>query len=409
MRAMSLPATGALGTYAVPGDTATAGEVFSLVRDGVVATRSDIARLTGLSRTAVAARVQALLDSGLVAEGTDPDRPPASGRPPVVLRLDRTAGVVLAAAIGRSRTQLAVCDLDGRALVARDVDQEVGLTPDVLMPRVVAALGELLGEVGRDAAAVRAVGLSIPGTVDTARGASLDSPIMTGWDGVALAPYVAALCDAPVFVDNDANVMALSERRGHLETHRDLLFLKASTGIGVGIVTGGRLARGGLGAGGEIGHTKIPAAAGLACRCGETGCVEALASGWALVQAARAAGHEVSHVRDLVALAVRGDAEARHLVREAGRRIGEVLAAAVNLLNPEAVVVGGDLAGAYDPFVAGLRESLYSLATALATRDLVIVALTHGERSGVVGCAALALREVLDSTAVDRLLAARGA
>ncbi|WP_246003619.1 ROK family transcriptional regulator [Nocardioides aurantiacus] len=400
---------GHAGVVVVPGDTATAGEVFSLVRDGVVATRSDIARLTGLSRTAVAARVQALIDVGLVAEGTDPDRPPASGRPPVVLRLDRAAGVVLAAAIGRSRTQLGVCDLDGQVLLARDVDQEVGLTPDVLMPRVVAALGELLGELGRDAAEVRAVGLSIPGTVDTATGASLDSPIMTGWDGVALAPYVAELAGAPVFVDNDANVMALSERRGHLEAHRDLLFLKASTGIGVGVVTGGRLVRGGLGAGGEIGHTKVPAATGMACRCGESGCLESLASGWALVQAAREAGHEVSHVRDLVALAGRGDPEARHLVREAGRRIGEVLAAAVNLLNPEAVVVGGDLAGAYDPFVAGLRESLYSLATALATRDLVIVALTHGERSGVVGCAALALREVLDSTAVDRLLAARGA
>lgn len=406
---MTVSATQAWGTYAVPGDTATAGEVFSLVRDGRVATRTDIVRLTGLSRTAVATRVQALIDAGLVAEGTDPDRPPASGRPPVVLRLDRDAGVVLAAAIGRSRTQLGVCDLDGAVLVARDVEQEVGLTPDVLMPRVVTALGELLDEVDRSAADVRAVGLSIPGTVDTTTGASLDSPIMTGWDGVALAPYVAPLTSAPVFVDNDANVMALSERHGHLETHRDLLFLKASTGIGVGVVTGGRLARGGLGAGGEIGHTKVPAAAGLPCRCGETGCLEALAAGWALVQSARAAGRDVSHVRDLVALAGRGDAEARHLVREAGRRIGEVLAAAVNLLNPEAVVVGGDLAGAYDPFVAGLRESLYSLATALATRDLVIVPLSHGERSGVVGCAALALREVLDSTAVDRLLAARTA
>ena len=408
---MTVSATQAWGTYAVPGDTATAGEVFSLLRDGRVATRTDIVRLTGLSRTAVASRVQALIDVGLVAEGTDPDRPPASGRPPVVLRLDRDAGVVLAAAIGRSRTQLGVCDLDGRVLVARDVEQEVGLTPDVLMPRVTAALGELLEEVGRRATDVRAVGLSIPGTVDTAAGASLDSPIMTGWDGVALAPFLAPLTKAPVYVDNDANVMALSERRGHLETHRDLLFLKASTGIGLGVVAGGRLVRGGLGAGGEIGHTKVPAASGLPCRCGETGCLEAVASGWSLVQAAQDAGRlgpaEVTHVRDLVALAGRGDAEARHLVREAGRRIGEVLAAAVNLLNPEAVVVGGDLAGAYDPFVAGLRESLYSLATALATRDLVIVALTHGERSGVVGCAALALREVLDSTAVDRLLAAR--
>jgi predicted NBD/HSP70 family sugar kinase len=109
----------------------------------------------------------------------------------------------------------------------------------------------------------------------------------------------------------------------------------------------------------------------------------------------------------VVRLAVAGEPDARLLVREAGRRIGEAIASAVNLLNPEAVVLGGDLARAYDTFVAGLRESVYSQASALATRELVIVPVTHGERSGIVGCAAMAIREVLDSAAVDRALAAR--
>lgn len=385
---------------------ATTGEVFSLVRDGRARTRSEIGRVTGLSRTAVAARVAALLESGLVVEGLDDERQPSTGgRPPVGLRFNKDAGVVLAGAIGRSRTQLGVCDLDGGVLATRDLDQEVGAAPDDLMPQVAAGFADLLGTAGRRAEDVRAVGLSIPGTVDVERGASLDSPIMAGWDGVELAPYLEKLtASAPVFVDNDANVMALSERRGHLERHRDLLFIKASTGIGIGIVTGGQLLRGALGAAGEIGHNKIPAAQGLPCRCGDSGCLEAVAAGWALVQAARTGGHEITHVRDLVALAVKGDADARHLIRVAGRRIGEVVASSVNVLNPEAVVVGGDLAQAYDPFVAGLRESLYSQASALATRELVIVPVTHGEQSGVVGCAALAIREVLDSAAVDRTL-----
>ncbi len=386
---------------------ATTGEVFSLIRDGRARTRSEIGRETGLSRTAVAARVAALLDSGLVAEGAEREgeRPSTGGRPPVGLRFNRDAGVVLAGAIGRSRTQLGACDLDGEVLASVDLDQEVGAAPGELMPQVVAAFADLLDEVNRPARVVRAIGLSIPGTVDSARGASLDSPIMSGWDGIELAPFVRDLTPGvPVFVDNDANVMALSERRGHLEQHRDLLFVKASTGIGVGIVTGGHLLRGALGAAGEIGHTKVPAAAGLPCRCGDSGCLEAVAAGWALVQAARSSGHEVTHVRDLVALAVKGDPDARHLVREAGRRIGEAVASAVNMLNPEAVVVGGDLAAAYDTFVAGLRESLYSQASALATRELVIAPVTHGDQSGVVGCAALAIREVLDSVAVDRAL-----
>ncbi len=384
---------------------ATAGQVFSLIRDGRAVTRSEVGRVTGLSRTAVAARIGALLESGLVVEGADEERPPSSGgRPPVRLRFDVNAGVVLAGAIGRSRTQLAVCDLDGGVVASFDLDQEVGSAAEELMPKVVAGFAELLERLGRPADAVRAVGLCIPGTVDHVRGASLDSPVMSGWDGVELAPFVQALTTAPVYVENDVNVMALSERRGHLEHHRDLVFVKASTGIGVGIVTGGQLLRGALGAAGEIGHTKIPAAKGLPCRCGDTGCVEAVAGGWALVQAARTGGHEVTHVRDLVDLAVRGDTDARHLVRVAGRRIGEVVASAVNLLNPEAVVVGGDLAQVYDIFVAGLRESLYSQASALATRELVIVPVTHGDQSGVVGCAALAIRELLDSAAVDRAL-----
>ena len=318
-------------------------------------------------------------------------------------------GVVLAGAIGRSRTQLGVCDLDGDVLATTDLDQEVGAAPDDLMPKVAAGFTDLLEGLGRPAARCAGRGAEHPGDGRPERGASLDSPIMAGWDGVELAPYLAKLTGpAPVFVDNDANVMALSERRGHLERHRDLLFVKASTGIGIGIVTGGQLLRGAIGAAGEIGHNKIPSASGLPCRCGDTGCLEAVAAGWALVSAARTGGHEITHVRDLVALAVKGDADARHLIRVAGRRIGEVVAAAVNVLNPEAVVVGGDLAQAYDPFVAGLRESLYSQASALATRELVIVPVTHGEQSGVVGCAALAIRHVLDSAAVDRVLGVCG-
>jgi predicted NBD/HSP70 family sugar kinase len=387
---------------------ATAGEVFSLIRDGRALTRSEVGRVTGLSRTAVTARVGALLESGLVVEGVEAERVPSSGgRPPVRLRFNRDAGVVLAGAIGRSRTQLGVCDLDGLVLATSDMDQEVGAAAEDLMPKVVAGFAELLEGLGRPAEEVRAVGLSIPGTVDQDHGASLDSPIMAGWDGVELGPFLRGLTKAPVYVDNDVNVMALSERRGHLERHRDMVFIKASTGIGVGIVSGGQLLRGALGAAGEIGHTKIPAADGLPCRCGDTGCLEAVAGGWALVQAARTGGHDVTHVRDLVALAATGDSDARHLVRVAGRRIGEVVASAVNLLNPEAVVVGGDVAQVYDIFVAGLRESLYSQASALATRELVIVPVTHGEQSGVVGCAAMAIREVLDSVAVDRALTVR--
>ncbi len=395
-----------------PSSPASAGEVFALVRASRAVTRGEIGRVTGLSRTAVGARLGALLDSGLVREGPSQDRAEGAGRPPVHLSVNRDAGVVLAGAIGRSRTQLAVCDLAGEVLAGSDLDQEPGEDPELLMPRVADELGALLVRAGRTPADVMAVGLTLPGTVDFAAGVSLDSPIMPGWNGVPLAPYLRPLASVPVVVDNDVNGLAVSEQRGHLERYRDLVLVKCSTGVGAGIVSEGRLVRGAVGAAGEIGHIKSRHAEGLPCRCGDTGCLEAAAAGWALVQALQeqhrtVAGRPVQHVRDVVALAAEGDAEARRLVRESGRRIGEVVAGAVNLLNPQAVVIGGDMLAVYDVFVAGLRETVYAEGLALATRQLAILPATHGDRSGIVGCATLALEAVLSPRAVDERLSAR--
>ena len=229
---------------------------------------------------------------------------------------------------------------------------------------------------------------------------------MSGWDGVPLPPYFAELNDAPVILDNDANVIALAERRGDRQAFDDLLVIKASTGLGAGIIAGGVLQRGAVQAAGEFGHNKTPAAAGVPCRCGDTGCLEAIAGGWALVRALQADGHAVGHLRDVVELANGGDADARRMIRDSGRHVGEVLAGAVNLLNPAVLVVAGDMAGAYDIFVAGLRETLYGNATALATRVLQVVPSTYGDRSGVIGSATMVLDDVLSPAAIDASLRA---
>lgn len=255
----------------------TAGEVFALIRDGVVTTRTEVRRATGLSRTAVAARVAALTARGLVTEREEGAS--TGGRPPTLLRFDADAGAVLAVAIGRVRTHLAVTNLAGAVAAHTDIEQDTAAGPDVVMPDLVKRLDALLTEAGRAPSAVLGVGVSMPGTVDQARGCSLDSPVMRGWDGVALEPYLRALTASPVLVDNDANVMALAERRGEYRAVDDLLFLKLSTGLGAGIISGGVLQRGSVGAAGEFGHNKIVAAQGLPCRCGDTGCLEAIAGG----------------------------------------------------------------------------------------------------------------------------------
>jgi predicted NBD/HSP70 family sugar kinase len=370
---------------------ASAREIFALIKDRRDLTRTEIGQLTGLSRTAVSARVAALAAQGLVIERDL--APSTGGRPASFVTFNADGGVVLSAAIGRSRARLAVCDLAGDILVASDIEQEPGLGPDDLMPDVVKRLDALLD--GYRDRKVYGVGVSLPGTVDRDRGCSLDSPIMSGWDGVPLPPYFAELADAPVILDNDANVIALAERRGDRQVIDDLLVLKASTGLGAGIIAGGSLQRGAVQAAGEFGHNKTPAAAGLPCRCGDSGCLEAIAGGWALVKALQEEGRSVGHLRDVVELALSGDPDARRMIRDSGRQIGEVIAAAVNLLNPAVLVVAGDMAGAYDIFVAGLRETLYRNATALATRTLQVVPSTYGDRSGVIGSATMVLDHVL--------------
>ncbi len=378
----------------------TAGELLALVRAGRAVTRADLREATGLSRTGVTSRVDALLDAGLLRSGADLAR--TGGRPAGNLVFNTAAGTVLAAAIGRSRSQVAAFDLGANELSSSAVDHEVGAGPDTVMPVVAAQLRALLTD---DLPPVLGIGMSLPGTVDPVRGVSVDTPVMAGWDGVELAPYLADVADAPLYVAGDADALARSERHdGHARRFSDLLVVKASTGLGLGIIADGRIVSGSRGGAGDIGHTKVAAAQDRACRCGAAGCLETVAGGWALVAELREEDRPVEHIRDLVALSLAGDARAKQLLRESGRRLGEVLAVAINLLNPQAVVLGGDMPAAFDVYAAGVRETVYPLATVLATRDLQVLPATYGSRAGLVGCAATAIGEVLRPSAVDARL-----
>ncbi len=382
----------------------SAGGLLELVRTGRAGTRTELSQATGLSRTAVVTRVAALLEAGLLRAGEE--RASTGGRPPASLLFNNRAGVVLAAAVGRSRTQLGVFDLDGQELAGVWSDHEVGTGPDDLMPVVASRLRDLLDGVEPR---VLAVGMSLSGTVDPDRVMSVDSPVMRGWDGVPLAPYLAEVTDAPVHLANDATALATSELLGQPQPPREALVLKASTGLGLGLIAGGEVLHGAGGATGEMGHSKHSAAVGLTCRCGATGCLETIAGGWALVQRLQESAPDLGagHVRDLVRLALDGDPVARGLVIESSRHVGDLLANAVNLLNPEVVVIGGDMGGAFDLYVAGVRQQVYANAAAMNTRDLVFRPAAHGDRAGLLGCAAIAIEAVLSPAAVDAFLAAR--
>jgi predicted NBD/HSP70 family sugar kinase len=377
-----------------------AGALLQLLRDGSPRTRSELAAATGLGRSTVAQRVDALLACSLI--GAAGEATSSGGRPPTQFAFNPAARVVLGADVGATHVRLAVTDLAATVLANEHVDLDIALGPDSVLRWVVDHGRKLLDKAGRDVADLAGVGVGLPGPVEFATGRPTNPPIMPGWDGFDVPGFVAHELGCLAVVDNDVNVMALGEHFIDFRDVRHLMFVKVATGIGSGIISDGALRRGAQGAAGDLGHIHVPRDVDAVCRCGNVGCLEAIASGAAVAHRLRDAGVDAASSRDVVALVRGGSVLATQLVREAGRTIGEVLASAVSMLNPSVIVIGGSLAAAGDPLLAGVREVVYRRSLPLATAHLRIVQSSAGDLAGVVGAAVLAIDEALAPDAIDQ-------
>ena len=384
----------------------TPGELLSLIRAGTAVTRADLARHTGLARSTVAQRVDALLASGLVLEAGD--TPSTGGRPATMLAFNHQAGVVLVADLGATHARVAVTDLAGTTLAERAGDLDIALGPAEVLKWVSARFHELLDQTAHAPADVRGIGIGVPGPVEFDTGRPVNPPIMPGWDGFDIPGWFADRYGAPVLVDNDVNIMARGEHWVHWRRTPHLLFVKVGTGIGCGIVADGHIHRGARGAAGDIGHIRATGE-DVICACGNIGCLEAVAGGHALATRLAASGVEAQNSRDVVRLVHEGNVKATQMVRAAGRTLGEVLAGTVNFFNPAVIVIGGDIAEAHAQLLAGVREGIFSRSLPLATRDLRVVPCRLGDRAGITGAAITAIEQVLAPAAVDRTLQATAA
>lgn len=381
------------------------GELLALIRDGRASTRSELSRLTGLSRSTITQRIDVLIDGDFVYEAGE--APSSGGRPPQTIAFNSSLGVVLVADLGATHSRLAVADLSGEVLGEMSGDLAIADGPDRVLAWVLDRFAELLDGAGRSADAVRGIGVGLPGPVEYSAGRAVDPPIMPGWDGVAVPELLQATYPVPVLVDNDVNIMALGEYWTRWRHRVDsMLFVKVGTGIGSGIVANGNIYRGQHGAAGDMGHVQVASAGNTTCRCGNLGCLEAVAGGAAIARQLTELGTPVEDAREVARRAMAGDPTANRLVRDAGRQIGEVLAGAVNLLNPGAIVLGGDVALAANQLVAGVRERIYERSTVLATHDLRIERTELGDRAGVVGAAVMIIESILLPSAVDAAILA---
>jgi predicted NBD/HSP70 family sugar kinase len=385
-----------------PTPLASSGALLQHIRLGLAFTRADLAALTGAARSTVSQRVDALIAAALVYEAGDGVS--TGGRPPTVLAFNGDAGVVLTADLGATHSSFGVHDLNGVALARRGADLGIADGPEVVLASVLGILEELLHESGRSPTQVRGVGVGLPGPVEFASGTAVHPPIMPGWDGFPVPPHIQQHFDVPVLVDNDVNIMALGEYWTEWrDAVEDLIFVKVGTGIGSGIIVAGQIHRGAQGAAGDLGHVQLMGRTEL-CRCGNRGCVEAVAGGAALARSLTEGGTPASTARDVVELARGGNATAVRLIREAGRNLGEVLAGAVNFFNPAVIVMGGDVTAADQSLLAGVREVVYQRSTSLATQHLQIVRSRLGDRAGITGAAVMVIEHLLAPAAVDRQL-----
>jgi glucokinase-like ROK family protein len=377
----------------------TAARALDLLRDNGPLSRVELGDRLDLPRGRMASEVDALLDTGIIRDaGPAPSR---GGRPSTLVELD--PGIRYAAIdLGATSIDIEITNGQLEPLASHSEEIDIGAGPVAVLER----LSELLAKMrGGDASTpLNAIGIGLPGPVSVRDGTPVSPPIMPGWHRFPLRASLEIEYRCPVIVDNDVNIMSIGEAHvGIANAAQNFLFVKIGTGIGCGIHLNGRVYRGAEGSAGDLGHIQVDPA-GPVCHCGANGCLEATFSGNALKREALSAAKLGSSpflrarlatgttltAKDVGEGAIQGDVICVRLVREGGRRLGEVLASVVSFINPSMIVIGGGLAGLGNPLLAEVRSLIYQRSLPLATGNLPIVLSELGPRAGVCGAAVIA-------------------
>lgn len=368
--------------------------------------RHGMAEKLGFSKSKANALIAGLVDQGLLAEAGL--QRSSGGRRAENLQLHAGLGVLVGVDIGATSLDVAVLRPDLTVLAQHAEPADVREGPGVVLARVRVLMRELLGRCGFEPKQVIGIGIGVPGPVNFEIGQLVNPPLMPAWDSFSIRDYLREDYAAPVFVDNDVNLMALGELWRLKRSLSNFLVIKIGTGIGCGIVCHGEVYRGAAGSAGDVGHICVDQE-GPRCHCGNVGCVEAMAAGPAItrmaVQAAEAGESAALAERlraqgridavDVGQASRAGDAAANAIVQHAGNLIGQMLASIVNFFNPSHVFIGGGITRIGPLFLAALRQSVYQRSLALSTRHLEIQYTPLGTQAGLIGAGVLAMHETL--------------
>jgi predicted NBD/HSP70 family sugar kinase len=376
------------------GGAASPGDVFAVLRDGGPLTRQELQQRLGLSRATLVERLDTLTRLRVV--GTVGHRASSGGRRAALLGADQASRVAVVAHLGAGHASVGVADLLGTIHTAHRERLPAGHEPRHVLPWLLDTARRQLAGLDRYAD-LAAVGFAVPGQLDHDTGVSIMPPTMAAWRDQPLRDVFRDGLGVDVALENDANALAYGEYLAAGSPSSTVLGVWVGSGIGAGVVIGGRPHRGATGCAGEIGHIRIEGH-DERCGCGRRGCVAALASGAALVRELRPDG--VRALPDVVRRVEAGDERAVALATGAGRLLGTVLATVVTILNPHRVRVGGEI-GSLAPFLTGLAETLSQHAHEVAARGRDVGPARLGDRAPLVGMAGLAAEAVFSPAAID--------
>lgn len=374
--------------------------LLNLIQAGGPISRADLARRSGLSPATVSGITSILVKDGLITEQTVGDS--RGGRPPIMLALNPDAGYVVGVKLTEDNVVTALTDLN--AQVRQRLTLPLGRvdTPEAAVEALGQAVAQLLRTSGVNRAKLRGVGVGLAGIIDAAGGVLRYSPIFD-WHNVPIRQMLHKRLRVPIYIDNDVNTLTMAEKWfGAGRGVSDFLVITVGRGIGMGIVVRDQFYRGSNGGGGEFGHIVLDPNGPL-CDCGKRGCLEALASDPALVRDAQYAieagqlGGLTDHtptIEGLIEAAQRGDAGARHIFAEAGRRLGMSIANLINILNPRLIVISGEGVRNGELMFGPMREWIQKLAVPDLLADVEIRIEPLGDDAWARGAASLVLHEL---------------
>ena len=372
------------------------GVVLNLIRSGEATTRGSLLDRLGWSRVTLGRRLDELTAAGYVVRaGTTAS---GGGRPRDEFTVNPEHGLILAIDIGSSHSRVAVTDAVGTVL--REDEADIGLFegPDEIFSWAMQVFTFLLRAIDRPVSDVRGVGIGVPGPVDSSSGRLSSPQLDPRWDGVRVADYLSGLGeDLVVAVDRDVNILALGEARLGWPEHRDLVVVKVGIGVGCAFVLDGTVHRGSRGGAGQL-------SAPLRERLSEPlRRLETVASGATMRGELLRIGERLRTSSDIVALIRSGHTEATALAVEIGEVIGYALADVVGLLNPSAVVIGGNLSESGDVFIGAIRRTLFGAAHDFSRQGLVVEQARLADKAGVRGASLLAQDALFDANRISSL------